>query len=293
MKKFIQLTFLAILVLTLASCGGSETKSEANLEGNDYLVTIKTDMGEMKAILFDQTPLHKENFIKLSKEGFFDSLLFHRVIQGFMIQGGDPNSKIAGPEDRLGSGGPGYTITAEFDTSLMHRKGALSAARTSDQVNPERASSGSQFYIVQGTVLSEPETGLNMQSLSEAVVELRNKYPENPLNQQLEAAFNEGGNGAFQSKAIELGDEISEVTGIKMQMSKSRAEVYTTVGGTPFLDDAYTVFGQVIQGLDVLDKIATVQTAPGDRPVSDVRMFVSVEEIPKAEIAKIYGYTYH
>jgi cyclophilin family peptidyl-prolyl cis-trans isomerase len=292
MKKHIQLAFLAILVFTLVSCGGSETKSEANMEGNDYLVTIKTEMGEMKAILFDNTPLHKENFIKLSKEGFFDSLLFHRVIQGFMIQGGDPNSKTAGPEDRLGNGGPGYTIPAEFDTALFHKKGALSAARLGDQANPERASSGSQFYIVQGQVMPQASIQLNMQALSQCVTDLRRNDPDNPLNKQLEDAFNEGGDEMFRAKAMELAEELGKATGNKLRMSAKEVEVYTTLGGTPFLDGAYTVFGQVIQGLDVLDKIAAVQTAPGDRPVSDVRMFVSVEEMPKAEIAKKYGYTY-
>jgi cyclophilin family peptidyl-prolyl cis-trans isomerase len=299
MKKHIQLAFLTLFILTLASCGGSEskteTKSEVNLEGNDYLVTIKTDLGKMKAILFDETPMHKENFIKLAKEGFFDSLLFHRVVEGFMIQGGDPTSKNAGPDDRLGSTGPGYTIPAEFNRKFFHRKGALSAARIPDQYNPERESSGSQFFIVHGHVISEQETGLNMQSLSQAVVTLRNDFPDNELNKELEAAYNEGGNASFQNKAIELADKIAQVTGITMKMPEERAKVYTTEGGFPFLDEAYTVFGQVIQGLDVVDKIATVEARgqdQGSRPYEDVRMFVSVEEMPKAEIAKKYGYTY-
>ena len=296
MKKHIQLAFIALFIFALASCGGSEnkteTKSEADLVGNDYLVTIKTDMGEMKAILFDKTPLHKENFIKLVNEGFYDSLLFHRVIQGFMIQGGDPNSKAAGPQDRLGNGGPGYTIPAEFDTSLFHKKGALSAARLGDQANPERASSGSQFYIVQGQVVPQATTQLNMQALSQCVTDLRRNDPDNPLNKQLEDAFNEGGDEMFRAKAMELAEELSKATGNKLRMSAKEVEVYTTIGGTPFLDGAYTVFGQVIQGLEVLDQIAAVQTAPGDRPISDVRMFVSIEELPKAEIPKKYGYTY-
>lgn len=296
MKKHIQLAFITLFIFALASCGGSEnkteTKSEADLVGNDYLVTIKTDMGEMKAILFDKTPLHKENFIKLVNDGFYDSLLFHRVIQGFMIQGGDPNSKAAGPQDRLGNGGPGYTIPAEFDTSLFHKKGALSAARLGDQANPERASSGSQFYIVQGQVVPQATTQLNMQALSQCVTDLRRNDPDNPLNKQLEDAFNEGGDEMFRAKAMELAEELSKATGNKLRMSAKEVEVYTTIGGTPFLDGAYTVFGQVIQGLEVLDQIAAVQTAPGDRPISDVRMFVSIEELPKAEIAKKYGYTY-
>ncbi|MFT6215927.1 MAG: cyclophilin family peptidyl-prolyl cis-trans isomerase [Roseivirga sp.] len=294
MKKYIQLALLAIITLAIVSCGdGTETKTEVALEGNDYLVTIKTDMGEMKAILYDQTPQHKENFIKLAKEGFFDSLLFHRVIKGFMIQGGDPKSKNAAEGEGLGNGGPGYTVPAEFDTSLFHKKGALSAARMGDQGNPERASSGSQFYIVQGRVVPQEQTQLNMQALSQCVSDLRRMDPDNPLNKQLEDAFNEGGDETFRAKAMELADELSVATGNKLRMSSAEAEAYTTVGGTPFLDGAYTVFGQVIQGLDVIDKIAAVQTAPGDRPVTDVRMFVTVEELPRAEIAKKYGNTYN
>jgi cyclophilin family peptidyl-prolyl cis-trans isomerase len=293
MRKHIQLAILAIITLAIVSCGGTETKTEVALEGNDYVVTIKTDLGEMKALLYDETPLHKANFIKLAKEGFFDSLLFHRVIQGFMIQGGDPNSKGAAPGERLGNGGPGYTVPAEFNTSLFHRKGALSAARTGDQVNPERASSGSQFYIVQGQVIPEEQTQLNMQALSQCVSDLRRTDPDNPINKQLEEAFNEGGDEMFRAKAIELADELSEATGNKLRMAPEEAAVYTTEGGTPFLDGAYTVFGQVIQGIEVLDKIASVETIPGDRPVTDVRMVVSVEEMPKAEIAKKYGHTYN
>lgn len=294
MKKHIQMAVLALMTMAIVSCGGAtETKTEVALEGNDYLVTINTNLGEMKAILHDQTPQHKENFIKLAKEGFFDSLLFHRVIQGFMIQGGDPNSKTAGPEDRLGNGGPGYTVPAEFDTALFHRKGALSAARMGDQVNPERASSGSQFYIVQGQVVSQATTQLNMQALSQCVTDLRRNDPDNPLNEQLEDAFNQGGDEMFRAKAMELADELSKATGNKLRMSAKEVEVYSTIGGTPFLDGAYTVFGQVIQGLDVIDKIAAVQTMPGDRPVEDVRMFVTVEEMPKAEIVKLFGEIYN
>lgn len=291
MKKLVQLTTALVLVLLVAACGGSDTQYE-NLKGNDFLVTIKTGMGEMKAILHDETPQHKENFIKLVNEGFYDSLIFHRVINQFMIQGGDPNSKNAEPEARLGNGGPGYTVPAEFVESLFHKKGALSAARLGDGANPERASSGSQFYIVQGTVMPAEQTQLNMQALSQCISDLRRNDPDNPLNKQLEEAFNEGGDEMFRAKAMELADELAEATGNKIRMEPDRAEAYSTVGGTPFLDGAYTVFGQVIDGLDVIDKIATVETGLGDRPVEDIHMYISIEEMPRADIAKKYGPIY-
>jgi peptidyl-prolyl cis-trans isomerase B (cyclophilin B) len=187
-------------------------------------VKLTTDFGVMVIRLYDKTPQHRDNFIKLANEHFFDSLLFHRVIQGFMIQGGDPQSKNAPAGQMLGMGDVGYTIPAEFDTSLFHKKGALAAARTP---NPEKASSGCQFYIVQGTPV--PAEQLSMMEMQKGI-----KY------------------SAAQKKA------------------------YTTIGGTPFLDQDYTVFGEVESGFDVIDKIAAVPKAPGDRPLSDVRMKIEV-----------------
>lgn len=193
----------------------------------DCLVEIETDYGTMTVQLSNATPQHRDNFIKLAEEGYFDELLFHRVIEGFMIQGGDPTSKNAKPEQPLGTGGPGYTIPAEFVDSLVHVKGALSAARQGDQVNPEKRSSGSQFYIVQGKPLSKDELEM---------IEAR--------------------------KGI--------------RYSPDQRETYTTIGGTPFLDREYTVFGRVIDGLEVIDKIAAVATDSRDRPAADVKMKVRV-----------------
>jgi cyclophilin family peptidyl-prolyl cis-trans isomerase len=187
-------------------------------------VKVSTDSGVIVIRLYDKTPKHRDNFIKLANERFFDSLLFHRVINGFMIQGGDPSSKNAQPGMMLGSGDVGYTIPAEFDTSLFHKKGTLAAARTN---NPEKASSGCQFYIVQGK-----------------------KYTDADLNM------------------IEL------QAGIKF--SPAKRTIYKTMGGTPFLDMNYTVFGEVESGMEVIDKIASVATAPGDRPLGDVRMYIEV-----------------
>ena len=183
----------------------------------------------MKAILYNETPQHKENFIKLIKEGYFDGTLFHRVIDGFMIQGGDPDSKTAKPGQMLGQGGPGYTVPAELRQELIHKKGALAAARMGDQMNPQKASSGSQFYIAQGK-----------------------KYTANELNilsSRMGKAFNQ-----------------------------TQIDTYTTVGGVPFLDYEYTVFGEVIEGLEVIDKIAKVQKDRYDRPTQDIKMTIKIIE---------------
>lgn len=197
-------------------------KKEVKLPGTR--VKITTDSGVMIIRLYDKTPQHRDNFIKLANEHFFDSLLFHRVIQGFMIQGGDPQSKNAQPGQMLGMGDVGYTIPAEFDTSLFHKKGALAAARTP---NPAKASSGCQFYIVQGNKLTDAE--LNMLEMQKGI-----KY------------------------------------------SAAQRNTYKTIGGAPFLDMDYTVFGEVEKGLEVIDKIASVPKAPGDRPIGDVRMKIDV-----------------
>jgi peptidyl-prolyl cis-trans isomerase B (cyclophilin B) len=190
------------------------------------LVEIETEFGNMLVWLYDSTPQHRDNFLKLAEQGYFDSLLFHRVIKGFMIQGGDPNSRNAPKNQPLGSGGPGYTIPAEFVDSLVHFKGALAAARTGDQVNPEKRSSGSQFYIVQG----QPVTA-----------------------QQL--------------------DQLEARKGF--HYSKEQRDTYLQTGGTPFLDRDYTVFGMVIKGQEVIDKIAEAQKDSRDRPLQDVRMKIT------------------
>lgn len=187
-------------------------------------VKITTSFGEIVIRLSDKTPLHRDNFIKLVKEKFYDSLLFHRVIGGFMIQGGDPNSKYAPAGQQLGSGDVGYTIPAEFDTTLFHKKGALCAARTD---NPAKASSGCQFYIVEGRPLSDGEL-----------------------------------------------DNLSNRMGV--YFSPAKRMTYKMKGGTPFLDMSYTVFGEVISGIEVVEKIAHVEKDGSDRPVTDVRMKIEL-----------------
>lgn len=286
MKRII--TALFVTAFLISSCAQDK---------KDYVVTIKTPHGDMVAILYDETPKHKANFIKLAKEHFFDSLLFHRVMAGFMIQGGDPDSKKAKLGDRLGNGGPGYTVDAEFVPSLFHEKGALCAARQSDQVNPKKASSGSQFYIVQGTVLSQADLaglGLDQAQLMTGLRKMFEDPSNKPLLDSLNQLYYAGDTQAYQQRLFALAPRVEKATGltIRKNIPEARLKAYTTVGGTPHLDDQYTVFGKVIKGLDVVDKIAAVQRDPSDRPLEDVRMTVTVEEMTKKKITKEYGYQY-
>lgn len=194
-------------------------------------VKISTSMGDITVMLYDETPKHRDNFIKLVEDSFYDGTLFHRVINKFMIQAGDPNSKDATPGAALGTGGPGYTIEAEFNEKYFHKKGALAAARQGDNVNPEKRSSGSQFYIAQGDVYTDHQLDM--------------------FEQRLKTTF-----------------------------SKEQRDAYCTVGGTPHLDGGYTVFGELIEGMDVLDAIAKVEVDARSRPKEDVKI-LSMEIIKK------------
>jgi peptidyl-prolyl cis-trans isomerase B (cyclophilin B) len=263
----------------------------------DVVVTIKTGYGDMVAILYDETPKHKANFIKLAKAHYSDSLMFHRVIGGFMIQGGDPNSKKAKPGESLGMGGPAYTVDAEFNPKLFHKKGALAAARTGGPSNPTKASSGSQFYIVQGTVLTSSaadELRIDQSKLNQGLQQFVSKVENQSLRDSLGKLYSSGDMEAFKKKVLSLAPEIEKATGLKItkDVSPDAVKAYTSIGGTPFLDSEYTVFGEVIKGLDVIDKIAMVKKDGSDRPLKDVRMIVSVEELSKKKITKLYGYHY-
>ncbi len=260
----------------------------------DYLITIKTDYGDMKAILYDETPKHKENFIKLAKDGYFDSTLFHRVIKEFMVQGGDPNSKNTEPGTRLGNGGPGYTIPAEFNKDLFHVKGALSAARQGDRVNPEKESSGSQFYIVQGKKWTREELLTDQEKLNQAVQQLIGRGDQDSVRQMLMQTYQTEGPEAYGKKIMEMKDDVAEIMQVNLTKSvpEERLQAYTTIGGTPHLDDQYTVFGKVIAGLEIIDKIAVQPTDRMDRPTENIMMLMEVEELPKKKITKLYGYEY-
>lgn len=281
-----RISILVTLILLIIVSGCAQKK--------DYVVTIKTRYGNMVAILYDETPLHKANFIKLAKEHYYDSTLFHRVIQGFMIQGGDPDSKKAVRGQRLGLGGPGYTVNAEFNPKFFHERGALSAARLSDDRNPSKASSGSQFYVVQGTKMTEAELKTDLEKMYAVL----GQFFQNPANQgaydSLMTPLRAQDTKLLQERMVQLKPRVEKELNISLSkdISPERMKVYTTVGGTPALDGGYTVFGKVIQGLDVLDKIAAVTKDDGDRPVEDIRMTVTVEELPVKKIEKLYGYHY-
>jgi cyclophilin family peptidyl-prolyl cis-trans isomerase len=229
MKPLLYLLFFAFFV----SC--TATRPNKGNTSKQVFVKIETDSGTMVAKLYNQTPLHRDNFIKLIKEHFYDGLLFHRVIKNFMIQGGDPDSKNAKPGGLLGEGGLKYTIPAEFDTSLFHKKGALAMARESDDVNPKKNSSSTQFYIVEGKPVTDSEMD------------------------KWEKRF-------------------------KIKIPENHRIIYRTIGGAPFLDMNYTVFGEVIYGTDVIDKIANTPKDAHDRPLQNIKMkitFVKRNELKK------------
>ncbi len=225
-KKVVFVTFFLFLTLGIFA---QKTDTKGVTNNKKSYVLLQTDYGNMKILLYEDTPLHRENFIKLVKSGFYDGLLFHRVINGFMIQGGDPDSRNAQPGVMLGNGGPGYTIPAEFNTKYYHKKGVIAAAREGDNVNPMKESSGSQFYIVQGKVYNEA------------------------IMQKIAAQMNK-------------------------TFSEEQIKAYGTIGGSPWLDNDYTVFGEVVEGLDVIDKIAAVKCGPNDRPMEDVKMTMKIIE---------------
>ncbi len=269
MKK---LTF--IILILIQSCAMDK----------DVLIIISTPYGDMKAILYDETPLHKKNFIELSESGKFDSTIFHRVIENFMIQGGDVNLIR---EDEVD-----YTIPAEFNEKLFHRKGEIAAARMGDDVNPDKESSGCQFYIVHGKVYNEDELTLDINALYGGVRRLLQEDEYSDMRQKFVDAQNDP--EETQKLAISLSEVCEEKYGIQIRknISDDVLKAYTTVGGVPHLDGAYTVFGRIVEGLDVIDKIAAVETGPADKPVEDVPMTFKVERISKEKITKNYGYTY-
>ncbi len=240
MKKLL-LLLLLLPALAIAQKPKKAIKIPTNKE---YVIALKTDFGTAHLILFDQTPKHKANFIQLVDRKFYDGLLFHRIIEKFMIQGGDSTSRNAPPNQTLGNGDLGYRIPAEFVPSLFHKKGALAAARDN---NPDKTSSASQFYIVQGRVLDDE--GLNKQ-----IERIKSTNGRLPTDEQ--------------------------------------KQVYKTIGGTPFLDGNYTVFGQIIDGLAVVDSIAKQPRGAADRPVKDIRMTMTGELMKKKKITKKYGYPF-
>ncbi|WP_430973036.1 peptidylprolyl isomerase [Sunxiuqinia rutila] len=272
MKKLL-ITCLAGFLFFQVSCVNSKSNKE-----NGSVVKIETSYGDITLRLFDETPIHRDNFIKLANEGFYDGLLFHRIIENFMIQGGDPDSKNATPGQRLGGGDPGYTLPAEINDQFFHKKGVLAAARRGGPDNPEKRSSGSQFYILQGTVftpgaLDTLEQKMNQQQ-QRAIMKKHLDQAQQELNELRKADDQDQFNIRVAEIREEANAEASQLPAKKL--SAERREAYTTVGGYPSLDQEYTIFGEVIDGLDVLDKIAAVETDRYDRPVEDIQMKVKV-----------------
>ncbi|MCX7862500.1 MAG: peptidylprolyl isomerase [Bacteroidales bacterium] len=252
---------------------------------NETIVVIKTKYGNIKLKLYNQTPKHRDNFIKLVKEKYYDSLLFHRVINGFMIQGGDPDSKHAQPGQNLGNGGPGYTIPAEFVPTLYHKRGALAAARQGDMVNPTKASSGSQFYIVQGKVFTNDELNyleqqINQNKKQQILGQLMNTPEYAWLKTKLDSMVKSGNPNAineFLKETNPIAEKELDKAG-RFKFNEEQRKIYTTIGGSPHLDGAYTVFGEVIEGMEVVDTIAKLPTDKNNRPIEDIRMAIYIEK---------------
>jgi peptidylprolyl isomerase len=242
-------------------------------------IRIHTTKGDMVVELYNETPQTRDNFIKLVKDKFYDSVLFHRVIQGFMIQAGDPKSKNAAPGVMLGNGDVGYTIPAEIKPDLFHKKGALACARTGDDVNPSKASSGCQFYIAQGKIytndeLTQMEDRMNFgtkQKIFSSIIE----RPENAGKKKKFIEYQNASNiDSLRALAATFEPEIDSIyaKSTKFTYTPEQRKAYTTIGGVPHLDGQYTVFGEVIEGLNIVDSIAAVKTGPADRPMQDVRI---------------------
>ena len=242
-------------------------------------VKIQTTLGDIIVRLYDETPQHRDNFVKLAKEGYYDGTLFHRVIKDFMIQGGDPDSKGAPAGKMLGVGGPDYTIEAEIKSGLYHKRGALAAARQGDEVNPERRSSGSQFYIVWGQVYNEGQLRqfskqMEMQQMQTVFNALAKEHHDEIM--QMRRERNRAGLQELQEKLAAEAE--AQVKAQAAGMTDEQRAIYSTVGGTPHLDGQYTVFGEVEEGLDIVEMIQQSKTARGDRPVDDIEMRVVVME---------------
>lgn len=270
----ILLICLAFIALTACSAGSKKQTNHHMENEKRTLVKLETTMGNITVALYNETPKHRDNFIKLVKEGVYDSTLFHRVIKQFMIQAGDPDSKNASDTAMLGSGDVGYTIPAEFNPKFFHKKGVLAAARQGDDVNPEKASSGCQFYIVTGRKFTEPqllgmENKINEQR-EEALFDSLARQHMKEIYKMRKAGDNAGLlelHDTLEAQARELADKEE-----KFRFTPEQIKAYSTVGGAPHLDGSYTVFGEVTEGMEVVENIEIAKTNRADRPVENIRI---------------------
>ena len=270
----ILLICLAFIALTACSAGPKKQTNHHMENEKRTLVKLETTMGNITVALYNETPKHRDNFIKLVKEGEYDSTLFHRVIKQFMIQAGDPDSKNASDTAMLGSGDVGYTIPAEFNPKFFHKKGVLAAARQGDDVNPEKASSGCQFYIVTGRKFTEPqllgmENKINEQREETLFDSLARRHMKE-IYKMRKAGDNAGLlelQDTLEAQARELADKEE-----KFRFTPEQIKAYSTVGGAPHLDGSYTVFGEVTEGMEVVENIEIAKTNRADRPVENIRI---------------------
>ena len=270
----ILLICLAFIALTACNAGSKRQTNQHMENEKRTLVKLETTMGNITVALYNETPKHRDNFIKLVKEGVYDSTLFHRVIKQFMIQAGDPDSKNASDTAMLGSGDVGYTIPAEFNPKFFHKKGVLAAARQGDDVNPEKASSGCQFYIVTGRKFTEPqllgmENKINEQR-EEALFDSLARQHMKEIYKMRKAGDNAGLlelQDTLEAQARELADKEE-----KFRFTPEQIKAYSTIGGAPHLDGSYTVFGEVTEGMEVVDNIEIAKTNRADRPIENIRI---------------------
>ena len=278
MKK-IMILMVALVAVSVSSMIIAKENKNIKMENQtenlkDALVDIKTSVGDIRIRLYGETPKHRDNFLKLVKEGFYEDVLFHRVINQFMIQTGDPSSKGAPAGKSLGTGGPGYDIDAEIIyPQYFHKRGALAAARQGDEVNPDRRSSGSQFYIVTGKVynagqLAQMEKQLQYQQMQTIFNDLAKQHRDTIM--AMRRNRDQAGLQALQEELVKKTE--AEAAKNPAKFTQAQIDAYTTVGGTPHLDGTYTVFGEVVEGMDVVAKIETTATGAQDRPKEDIKI---------------------
>lgn len=279
MKRFLTGALLAIMAVMIA---GAKNKTDMTQNNNgDVIANIKTTMGDIKVKLYGQTPLHRDNFVKLAKEGYYDGVLFHRVINNFMVQTGDGKSRDAAKGKMLGDGDPGYTIEAEIRyPELYHKRGVLAAARTGDSVNPEKRSSGSQFYIVTGKTFNDSTLAqIEKRHQTTMMQNIFNRLQVENRDTILSLRRNRDREGLDKLRDSLVAQTEAEYAKAPFKIPEDQRQAYKEVGGTPHLDGDYTVFGEVLEGMDVVDKIQKAETDRNDRPLEDIRILsVTIEK---------------